>query len=127
MDGEASKEMTRRHAEEIELAWERNRQLEAQALESEATHEARMRAAAEEAEAQRIEMEAEFVTRMETRVAAAVTVVQVKLEKSEAARAADKMAHAAEIAKGMKIRLEQQEKFETQVRVANSNPSRSPP
>ena len=72
-----------------------------QRAESAATYEAKVVAIEQEAAAAAVEMEAAFVQRLETRVAAAVSVVQQRLEDSEASRASEKMAHAAAIAKSM--------------------------
>ena len=109
---DAQAEASQRHKEEMELQWERSRQLEAEKLELTAACDARLAEQHAVHEASMVEAEAAFVTRLETRVAAAVSVVQGRLEASEAARASDKMAHKAEVAKMMAVRMKQAEEAE---------------
>ena len=63
---------------------------------------------------EKAKIENEFAEKLETRIQA-VTVVQDKLEREVKARASDKMAHGAEIAKMMAVRLKQQEENEKEV------------
>lgn len=68
-----------RCAQELELAWERNRELNATLAEAEASMTAQLQDAQAQSDAARVDAEAEYVERLETRVAAAVSVVQQKV------------------------------------------------